>query len=77
MFKGLSSIYRDRVDFAEIRETSKDLFERFKVVMTPSIVLMKKNGNTFDQVLIDSEDELTFDNMNAKLQEYALDTPID
>ncbi len=44
-FKGITSYYRNRVDFAEIKNNSVEICQKYGIFNFPEIVLLKYDEN--------------------------------
>lgn len=70
LYRSLASEYRDRLSFAEINESSQDLIQEFQITKYPTLIVMKKEGDSYEKETYDYE--LTIDRLRRFLKSYAL-----
>lgn len=75
MYRGLSSLFYDRLSFGEIKDTEKDLVERFNITKFPSVVSYVNFEEDFalEEPRIDLYNgEINIKDAKAFIEKYAL-----
>ena len=75
MYRGLSSLYYDRLTFGEVKDSEKDLVERFNITKFPSVVAFVNFEEDFalEEPRIDFYNgEINIKDAKAFIEKYAL-----
>jgi hypothetical protein len=75
MYRGLSSLFYDRVAFAEVKDSEKEVVEKFNITKFPSVIAYVNFEDDFalDEPRIDVYDgEINIKDAKAFIEKYAL-----
>lgn len=76
LFRGLTNVFRDRVDFGEVRKSSQnEVISQYNVDKFPTLMVLKLNDKK-QYERVDYDGEFKFDKVKEFLEPYALENKV-